>query len=80
MADESPPIQANPATDKTLQFRLSTLFVLTLIASILAAFLSSLGSDMMLAGAVTIVASLLFAMAVGSFRPPLVDRIFWGVV
>lgn len=62
-----------------LQFRLSTIFVLTLIATVLAAFLSPRGNDMLLAGFVTTVASLLFGLVVGMIRAPLVDRIFWGV-
>ncbi|MFK8113680.1 MAG: hypothetical protein AB8B91_15870 [Rubripirellula sp.] len=64
----------------SLQFRLSTIFVLTLIATILAAFLNPRGSDRMLAALVTVLCSLAFACVVGFLRPPLVDRVFWGVV
>lgn len=66
--------------DKSIQFRLSTIFVLTLVAGILAAFLSPHGNDMMLAGLVTTLTSLIAALVVGFVRPPLVDRVFWGIV
>ncbi len=62
--------------EKSVQFRLSTIFVLTLVAGILAAFLSPRGNDLMLAGLVTTVTSLIFAILVGYVRPPLVDRVF----
>ena len=80
MADQSPPTESNATGQRPLQFRLSTIFALTLIASILAAFLRPRGNDLMLAGAVTTFCSLLFALVVGSFRPPRIDRVFWGVV
>ncbi len=79
MADEAPTEQSSPS-DKSIQFRLSTIFVLTLVAGILAAFLRPHGNDMMLSGLVTTVTSLIFALAVGYVRPPLVDRVFWGIV
>jgi hypothetical protein len=63
-----------------LQFRLSTIFVLTLVATVLAAYLSPLGNDLLLAGLTSAVVSLVVAFAVGSIRPPLVDRVFWGMV
>ncbi len=76
---------ADKATDqsqpqKAIQFRLSTIFVLTLIASILAAFLSPRGYDLMLAGLISVVGSAVFALFVGYVSPPLANRIFWGVV
>jgi len=76
MADESPP-ESQP--QESVQFRLSTIFVLTLIASILAAFLSPRGNDLMLAGVISVVGSALFALVVGYVRPPLANRVFWGV-
>lgn len=79
MADEAPNEQPSQPAE-SVQFRLSTIFVLTLVAGILAAFLNPRGNDMMLAGLVTTTASLIFAFAVGYIRPPLVDRIFWGIV
>jgi branched-subunit amino acid transport protein len=79
MADEANAVQPSQA-EKSVQFRLSTIFVLTLVAGILAAFLSPHGNDLMLAGLVTTVTSLIFALAVGYVRPPLVDRVFWGIV
>ena len=66
--------------DTSIQFRLSTIFVLTLVAGILAAFLRPRGYDMMLAGMVTVITTLIFALAVGFVRPPLTDRVFWGIV
>jgi hypothetical protein len=80
MAEPSPHIQPKLTDKKALQFRLSTIFVLTLVAGVLAAFLSPRGNDLMVAGAFTTVGSLLFALAVGSIWPPLIDRVFWGVV
>ncbi|EMI20850.1 membrane protein [Rhodopirellula maiorica SM1] len=71
---------ANPQRDELLQFRLSTIFVLTLIASILAAFLRPRGNDLMIAGMVTTISCLAFGMLVGKLRPPLMQRVFWGVV
>lgn len=79
MADKAQAEQPSQP-EKSVQFRLSTIFVLTLVAGILAAFLSPKGSDMMLAGLVTSLASLIFALLVGYIRPPLVDRLFWGIV
>ena len=69
-----------PEENRTLQFRLSTIFSITVIASVLTAFLSRHGNDLILAGAVSMVASLVFGLAVGYVRPPLADRVFWGVV
>lgn len=63
-----------------IQFQLSTIFILTFIATIMAAFLNPRGSDLLLAGTVTVMANLGFALAVGKFRPPLADRVFWGIV
>ena len=63
-----------------LQFRLSTIFVLTLIATLLAAFLNPRGSDLLLAGAITVTSCLVIALIIGKLFPPLVDRVFWGVV
>ena len=80
MSQELPNTNANPEEGRTLQFRLSTIFAITLIASVLTAFLSFHGNDLVLAGAVTMFASLLFGLAVGSVRPPLFDRAYWGVV
>ncbi len=65
---------------KTLQFRLSTIFVLTLVATVLAAFLSPRGNDLLLSGMLTAVGAATFALAVGYFWPPLVDRVFWAIV
>ena len=77
MVDQAP-LEAEPR--KATQFRLSTIFVLTLIAGILAAFLSPRGNDLMLSGMISVVGTALFALAVGHRRPPLADRVFWGVV
>ncbi|TWU59492.1 hypothetical protein Poly51_22800 [Rubripirellula tenax] len=80
MSDDGESVDhAVPAKD-TLQFRLSSIFVVTLVATILAAFLSARGHDMMLAGVVTTIASAAFALALGRLRPPRIDRVFWGVV
>ena len=81
VADNSsqPDPNQSPAREG-LQFRLSTIFVLTLVASILAAYLNPKGSDMLLAGLVTVASSLVFALAVGYFRVPQMDRVFWAVV
>lgn len=70
----------NPVATAGLQFRLSTIFVLTLVASILAAFLNPKGSDMLLAGMATTAVSLLFALVIGYFRSSIADRVFWAVV
>ncbi len=77
MADPSNPTDQPP---RAIQFQLSTIFVLTLVASILAAFLSPRGNDLMLAGMICVMGSLIFALVVGYLRPPLADRVFWGVV
>ena len=71
---------ANPQGDVVPRFRLSSLFVMTLIAAILTAFLNSHGRDLVLAGVVTMAACLLFGLAVGYVRPPGMRRLFWGVV
>ncbi|GAA4460033.1 hypothetical protein GCM10023156_40430 [Novipirellula rosea] len=86
MADEivsdsgQPSSLADSPRDELLQFRLSTIFVLTLIASILAVFLRPRGNDLMIAGMVSTISSLAFGMLVGKVRPPLMQRVFWGVV
>jgi len=80
MVDRSPPVESNPTETSRLQFRLSTLFVVTLVAGVLAAFLRPRGHDLMMAGAITSSASLLFALIVGAVRPPIVERLFWGIV
>ncbi|GAA5509441.1 hypothetical protein [Novipirellula caenicola] len=77
---DQPSPQANPQRDDLLQFRLSTIFVLTLIASILAAFLRPRGNDLMIAGMVSTISSLAFGVIVGKIRPPMMQRVFWGVV
>ncbi len=79
-ADLNPIPSVSNDTPDGLQFRLSTVFVLTLVASLLAAYLNPQGSDLLLAGLVTITASLLLAIAVGYVRPPIADRVFWAVV
>jgi hypothetical protein len=55
-------------------------FVLTLIASILAAYLSSRGEDLIPAGLLTVGTVAILAGVIGYFWPPLTDRIFWGIV
>ena len=63
-----------------LQFRLSTIFVLTLVATLLAAFLNPRGSDLLLAGVITVTACFAIGLIIGKLCPPMVDRVFWGVV
>ncbi len=64
----------------SIQFRLSTIFVLTLVAAILAAFLSNRGNDLLLAGLVTTTTSMVFALLVGYRYGAMMDRVFWGIV
>jgi hypothetical protein len=52
MAEEATP---NEQQENTIRFRLSSIFVLTLIASILAAFLSARNNDLMLAGLMSVI-------------------------
>ncbi|TWU02657.1 hypothetical protein [Stieleria varia] len=67
-------------TETALQFRLSTLFVVTLAATILAAFLNPRGEDHMMAGAVATVAAMALGFLVGTWFPPRAERVFWGMV
>lgn len=62
------------------QFRLSTLFVVTLAATILAAFLNPRGHDHMLAGSIAVVLSMVLGFLVGIRFPPQAERVFWGMV
>lgn len=80
MMHPSPSNAFDPAPRQPIQFRLSTIFVITLIVGVLAAFLNPLGPDLLMAGAVTAMASLLFALLVGAIWPPIVERLFWGIV
>ena len=62
------------------QFRLSSLFLVTLAASILAAFLNPRGQQHMLAGALAVSIAMALGWAIGTISPPRSDRIFWGMV
>lgn len=80
--DVSDPAAPQPeeSGQPAIQFQLSTIFVLVLISGIMSAFLQSRGEENIPAALATVTVIAIFAIAVGSFRPPLTDRLFWGIV
>jgi hypothetical protein len=81
MSPSEPTLASEPSKieSKPIQFRLSTLMIMNLVAGIVIAYMRPQGTDLFLAAAVSIFFGGLFGLTIGRWQGLLVQRTFWGV-
>jgi hypothetical protein len=78
-SESSSSSEPSKVPSQPIQFRLSTLMIMNLVAGIVIAYMRPQGTDLFAAAALGVILGGLFGLTIGRWQGQVVQRTFWGI-